>query len=220
MVAMARKALTDEQRRARRTTLLQAAQRLYRQTGQLPTVSQIAETAGVAKGSVYLSFRTKEAIFIALLEAGFDRLLDGFTPLLQAMPTEPVAAARHIAPALSAYLEQQRELLSLAGMANAVLEQNLPLDEMLDFKRRLAQGLAEKGALLEQKAPILQGRGAAFLLQVWGLCVGLWQALDAHPGLHALRDEPDLAILRHDFGTELRHALHALWLGALTGRIS
>ncbi|TDR73259.1 TetR family transcriptional regulator [Paludibacterium purpuratum] len=214
---MPRKALTDDQRRARRATLLQAAQALYRQSGQLPTVAQIAETAGVAKGSVYLSFRTKEAIFIALLEDSFERLLFGLTPLLRALPSEPVAAAGHIAPALSDYLAEQRELLSLAGMGNAVLEQNLPLAEMLAFKRRLAQGLAQAGALLEARAPQLLGRGAAFLLQTWGLCVGLWQALDAHPGLAALRDEPDLTILRLDFRTELRHALYAMWLGALMG---
>ncbi|MBV8049263.1 MAG: TetR family transcriptional regulator [Paludibacterium sp.] len=215
---MPRKALTDDQRHARRATLLAAAQTLYRHSGQLPTVAQIAEAAGVAKGSVYLSFRTKEAIFIALLEDSFDRLLAGLLPLLRAMPAEAEAAASHIAPALSAYLAEQRELLSLAGMANAVLEQNLPLAEMLAFKRRLALGLAQAGAVLEMRTPRLAGRGAAFLLQTWGLCIGLWQALDAHPGLVALRDEPDLAILRLDFRAELCHALDAMWFGALAPR--
>jgi AcrR family transcriptional regulator len=170
----------------------------------------------MAKGSVYLSFRTKEAIFIALLQDGFERLFNGLLPLLRSMPTEPSAAARYMAPALADALAGQRELLSLASMANAVLEQNLPLAEMLAFKRSLVQGLAQAGDLLEARAPRLAGRGAAFLLHTWGLCIGLWQALDAHPGLIALRDQPDLAILCLDFRTELHRALHALWLGALS----
>jgi AcrR family transcriptional regulator len=38
---------------------------------QLPSVSSIAEAAGLAKGTVYLNFETKEEIFAQLLLEGW-----------------------------------------------------------------------------------------------------------------------------------------------------
>ena len=53
----------------------EAAQRLYRDSGMLPTVLDIARAAGMAKGAVYLWFRTKDEIFVALLDANFEMLI-------------------------------------------------------------------------------------------------------------------------------------------------
>lgn len=54
---MARPALTEKERLSRRAAPLEAALRLYREQGTLPTVSNIAKAAGMAKGAVYIWFQ-------------------------------------------------------------------------------------------------------------------------------------------------------------------
>ena len=54
---------------ARRQAILAAAASVFAKFGyQRATIDQIAEAAGVAKGSVYLSFASKEDLFYALFE--------------------------------------------------------------------------------------------------------------------------------------------------------
>ncbi|GGT58982.1 TetR/AcrR family transcriptional regulator [Actinomadura citrea] len=60
---------------ATREKLFTAAIELIAESGlAATTVDQIAERAGVAKGTVYYNFDSKAALFAALLEYGVDRL--------------------------------------------------------------------------------------------------------------------------------------------------
>ena len=86
---MARPALSEEERFSRRAALLDAALRLYREQGTLPTVSNIAKAAGIAKGAVYLWFRSKEEIFVALLEAAFLELIARLLPIIEFHRSSP-----------------------------------------------------------------------------------------------------------------------------------
>lgn len=62
-------------RSATREKLFGAAIELIAESGlAATTVDQIAERAGVAKGTVYYNFGSKAALFAALLEHGVDRL--------------------------------------------------------------------------------------------------------------------------------------------------
>jgi AcrR family transcriptional regulator len=217
---VARTALSADEKESRRQALLAAAHRLYRERGALPPVAGIAEAAGLAKGTVYLYFRTKEEIFVALLEDGFTQLFEALAPLLDALP-QGAAAADVFAERFAALAGASGDLLPLAALANGVLEQNLPVEPMRRFKAALARGWAGAGARLEASTGLAPaGSGTTLLLHSYGLTLGLWQALSYPAALKALLQEPDLRSLDRDFATELRSALAALWHGqfAVTGR--
>ncbi len=219
---MARPYLNDDERAQRRSQLLAAAHRLYRDKRALPTVAEIALTAGVAKGSVYLSFGTKEEIFVALLEDSFGQLLAGMLPLMEHLAGKADAVAQAFAEAYADQLAALPDLLPLAAMTNAVLEKNLPLEAMLNFKIGLTRGLDSAGKLLEQRLPRLlaPGAGADLLRRTWALTLGLWQALDCpeamRPHLIESLDACKLPhVLDHDFQAELTITVRQLWRGAL-----
>jgi AcrR family transcriptional regulator len=218
---MARTALSADDKESRRQTLLAAAHRLYRERHALPPVADIAAAAGLAKGTVYLYFRTKEEIFVALLEDSFTHLFAALEPLLDALP-QGAAAADVFAERFAALAAASGDLLPLAALANGVLEQNLPVEPMRRFKAALARGWTAAGARLEASAGLAPaGSGTTLLLHTYGLTLGLWQALSYPAALKALLQEPDLRSLDRDFATELRAAVAALWhgyLGQLTGR--
>jgi len=213
---LARPTLNDDERAERRRQLLTAAHALFRETGELPSVALIAESAGVAKGSVYNSFSTKEEIFVALLADQFSGLLARVIATIGRLPRGGAAAAEAFADGYAAAVTEYPDLLALAGMTNAVLEKNLPMEAMLHFKTGLAVGLQTAGEALEQRErKLARGAGADLLLHTWSLTLGLWQALDFPGAMKPQMKRPDLAILDRDYLIELRTAVFALWRGAL-----
>jgi AcrR family transcriptional regulator len=65
-----------EKRQLTRHNVLRAAHRVFGRRGyHQATLDEIARAAGVSKGAVYYNFRTKEELFLALLEARMDERL-------------------------------------------------------------------------------------------------------------------------------------------------
>lgn len=218
---MPRPTLNDDERAQRRSQLLAAAHHLYRERKALPTVAEIAQAAGVAKGTVYLSFGTKEEIFIALLEDSYAQLLQGALPVLQDLPPDPIDAAHLFATFYADALGALPDLLPLAAMTNSVLEKNLPLQAMLDFKLLVHQAMDQVGAAIEQRLPCLRpGGGSDLLMRTWALTLGLWQARDCpEPIVAHLAEHPEHPLARHllgqDFADELAATVRQFWVGAL-----
>ncbi len=74
---MTQPARLDEDKVARRAAILAAARGLFLENSrELPSAARIADAAGLAKGTVYLYFRTKEEIFAALLGQDFADMFD------------------------------------------------------------------------------------------------------------------------------------------------
>lgn len=72
---------------ATREKLFTAAIELIAESGlAATTVDQIAERAGVAKGTVYYNFDSKAALFAALLEYGVDRLAAALREAASGLP--------------------------------------------------------------------------------------------------------------------------------------
>lgn len=211
---MARNALSSDERESRRQVLLEAAHRLYSERGALPPVADIAKAAGLAKGTVYLYFRTKEEIFVALLEDSFARLFSALGPVLDSLPRGGAAVADEFASRFGRLVAGSGDLLPLAALGNAVLEQNLPVEPMRRFKTALAHGIAAAGARLEARTGLAPaGSGETLLLHTYALTLGLWQALAYPAALKALLQEPGLRGLDRDFDAELEGAVAALWGG-------
>jgi AcrR family transcriptional regulator len=65
----------QDQQQIRRTEILNAAKEVFSNTGfHQADVSDIAKMANIAKGTVYLYYPTKKALFLAVIELGLERL--------------------------------------------------------------------------------------------------------------------------------------------------
>lgn len=210
------RALDGEDKAVRRADILAAARALFiADSRQLPSAAQIAQAAGLAKGTVYLYFKTKEEIFVALLAEDFAGLLQAVQEAFAA-PASPALALAHFVDGFVAYLDARPELLRLDAMAYSVLEQNLSDAQLRQFKMDLVQGLTRVGATLEAALRLPTGRGVSLLMRSYALTRGLWQTLDYPPQLRSLLSEPVFAPIRPDFRQELRAALAEYWRGALS----
>jgi AcrR family transcriptional regulator len=173
------------------------------------TMDRIAERAGVAKGTLYLYFRTKEALFLSLYE---DRLGAWYAEL-QALANhgagtvEPAAAARVIASTLAA----RPTLIQLHGIIYSTLGHNIDLQTMLAFRHRQHVKISTLASTLARRIKNLSHSRALRLLILLEAVVGglSWAAFPPSP-LQRAFDDPDLKDFQIHFEDELREILTAL----------
>jgi AcrR family transcriptional regulator len=213
---MARPALSEEERSSRRAALLNVALRLYREQGMLPTVSNIAKAAGIAKGAVYLWFRSKEEIFVALLEAAFLELIAGWLRIIEFLDPRPESTPDTFATQYVKLLAEVPDVVPLSSVLNSVFRESLPIESFSRLDRNVGASLSKAGALLELRFGWLtQSKGADLLLHTWSLTVGLWTMMDIPDEMKKVLDDPTLATFRRGFHTELQTAVAQLWRGAM-----
>jgi AcrR family transcriptional regulator len=74
-MAIRQRAVHARDKEERRHAILDVAERLLlHSTRRGPSMADVADEAGLAKGTIYLYFRSKEELLLALLE----RNIDGF----------------------------------------------------------------------------------------------------------------------------------------------
>ena len=211
---MKQNAITAEAKLKRRADFLASARRLFIQHQALPAVADIAHDTGLAKGTVYRYFQSKEQIFLALLAEDFATLFSGLELMISQLPQPLAEAAEPFAQRYLTLLQQSPTLLPLLALLNAVLEQNLPQQQLLAFKQQLANALDTLGARLAASFLELSPASASqLLLHSYALTLGLYQCTHLPTAVQTLVQQAGMMQLQRDFATELTAALKASWRG-------
>lgn len=180
------------------------------------TMAGLARAVGLAKGTLYLYFRSKEELFVAVLEAELDRWQQELMARLNAAEDlSPEELAIHLADSIAG----RPHAVRLLAIMSPVLEANIPEDVAIAFKLRLVGRMAGIAQLVETRCPLLRpGEGVLVVRRLDALVVGLWPM--AKPGILADQavKEPRIAAVRVDFAVELRAMLTALLRGMTVGR--
>lgn len=209
------RAIAIEDKEERRHVILAAVEKLYlRHPDRMPSVSEVAQQAGLAKGTVYLYFATKEEMLLALHEqhvAGF------FTALMKKLDAPAPQDFDSVFSITLEHLIRVPAYLPLTSRCFGMMDRETPIEIALAFKMRVAQTLAIAGAALERHFPAIgPGGGVALLLRSYGLIVGLWQLLHPNERFGKAMDRPELKLLKRDYEREIELALRALWTGMMT----
>lgn len=210
-----RRARSPEDKQQRRQDILDHAWNLFRTRpwGEL-TMTDVAEAAGLSKAALYRYFETKEALFLEVEGARLGEWLEALGAELDRLPrpASPEVVGRVIADSLVARPGFPR----LLALLHVSLEQNVPFDAALAFKRALHDWLMRLGTRLEAALGSLPpGTGLGAALQLHALCIGLWQVADAGPMMRRLLDRPELRPLRVDFQPALAAGAAMLFRGLL-----
>ena len=216
---MVRHALASEDKRARRAVILDAALTLFVSgDGGLPAAAEIAAAAGLAKGTVYLYFRTKEEIFICLLLAGWSAVMDEVTTAFAGTRGRRADKVEAFLASYVGHLSRHPEILRLDALGHGVLERNLEAATLQDFKLALLGRLTGVGAVIDTALRLPEGRGLRLLMRTYAMTKGLWQSSRGYEDAGLLAAMPVLAQLHPLFETELSEALSEYWRGALAAQ--
>jgi TetR/AcrR family transcriptional regulator len=206
-----RRAVTPALKDARRDAILGAAMALFcKEPLESITMNALAAAAGIAKGTLYLYFRTKEEIFLALLARENERWLAALGEALRS-GASPDAALDWIVDALAAH----RELVHLAALLHAVLERNVPIETARQFKLAIEEGVGAMAPGIARALQLADDREARRFLRWLQACVvGVHQLTAPTPAVRAaILADPRLADFAIDFKDELRALLGALLRG-------
>ncbi|MDI7249304.1 MAG: TetR/AcrR family transcriptional regulator [Bacillota bacterium] len=138
-----------ERRLEKETMILDAAERVFAARGYAATtVKGVALEAGVATGTVYLYFPSKEELFLALIDRGTRAVLEGIVEARQGKPdviAKLAASLEGAVRAFSAHRDLARVALLQAPGALPACEERLAQLHRL-FADYVAQDLEEAGA--------------------------------------------------------------------------
>lgn len=212
-----RRAIREEQKEERRQAIVDMAWQLF-QERPYPEVNilDVAQGVGLAKGTVYLYFPTKEELFLAVQVQQFAAWFDDIDGRLQNLPSE--CSSEEVALSITESLVTRPSLTRLFAILHVTLEQNIGFDTAVQFKRMLLERIGVTGGLIESRLTFLEsGQGVQFLLRTYALVIGLQHIADPAPVVReALIREPELAIFNVNFSSELFTTLVTLLKGMQT----
>jgi AcrR family transcriptional regulator len=208
-MSVGRRATGEQDKAERRRQILEAAAQLFdRSPFAAITMDAIAARAGLAKGTLYLYFRTKEELFLQLV-------LDGLGEWLEALPHALADAdPARIGAALARTLAARPAFVRLLSILHTALEQNIDVEAAAAFKRVLRERMDRAASLLEPALPMLRpGEGQLFLMRLHVLVVGLHGSANPAPAVAEALKRPDLALFRIEFENELAALVTTLLCG-------
>ncbi len=212
------RAIQAEDKHERHHAILDAAARLLaRSPERIANVAEVADEAGLAKGTVYLYFPSKEELLLALHE----RNIDGFfRALIDRLARDLPVAVGDVLSLTRLHMVEPPLFLPLAARCFGMMGQGVPPEVRLAFKARMAERLQRAGAGLERHFPELEaGGGLALLRHSYALIIGLWQMSGAsvvHASVCSTSGAASTpAELTFSYPDELDRALLALWEGTI-----
>ncbi len=198
------KARNAEDKAERRADLLKAAAAVFDTVPYAKiTMAEVAQRAGLSKGTVYLYFETKEELFLALLEDLLFAWYDALDRRLDAARGE-LSADEMLRIIAEVSLGQGPTMTRLIAIVSGVLEHNVSFEAAARYKRQLWTHMMRTGAKLEARWPHFRpGEGFVFLGHLALFIIGGRQLVDVAPVVVQVIDEFDLKGFRFDFDSEL-----------------
>jgi AcrR family transcriptional regulator len=213
------RAIAVEDKEERRQALLGAVEALFLDhPDRMASVAEVATAAGVAKGTVYLYFPSKEEMLLALHERHVALYFDALMALLEASRR---AGFDEVWTVTRDRLIRVPGYLALTSRCFGLMDRDIPTEAAIAFKIRVGQLLTAAGAALERHFPALRkGQGVALLQHSYGLIVGLWQLLHPIERFDTEMQRAELAMFRRDYEREVEQALRSLWSGSMGGKVA
>jgi AcrR family transcriptional regulator len=162
----------------KREDILKAARQVFRQSGyEKARVQEIAQLAGVAKGTVYLYFKSKQAMLDALCDSYQEMISDALLPALQ--NPDPYAAIRDAVHATLGVASRERDLLKLLDMRLGLKSGGEAIENPRGQKilRRFFQEMVANGEMQDYDPVIASELTGGFVQWISKLCF-LWKNVD------------------------------------------
>ncbi|MBK8323850.1 MAG: TetR family transcriptional regulator [Betaproteobacteria bacterium] len=208
------RAIANEDKEARRHALLDAAETLFLQhPDRVASVAEVAEAAGLAKGTVYLYFPSKEEMLLSLHER---HVASFFAALMRLLGGRRAVGFDEVWRVTRDHLVRAPGYLPLTSRCFGLMDRDIPTETAVAFKVGVGKAVSDAGAGIERHFPALSpGAGITLLQHSYGLIVGLWQLIHPIERFGTAMERAELAMFKLDYEREVEQALRALWAGSM-----
>jgi AcrR family transcriptional regulator len=208
------RARSDEQKTQRRQLLLDVTTGLLsRKPYNEINMSNIAKAVGLAKGTVYLYFSSKEELFLTIFEEQFQGWFDEINAELKMIPKK--SNIKIVVDIFCKSLLKRPMMIQLLSILHTVLEQNIQYDVALQFKRMLLENVLQTGELIESSLLFIKaGEGIMLCFRVYAIILGIQQLTNPTPIVkEVIANEADMKVFDLDFISELETTITILLKG-------
>jgi AcrR family transcriptional regulator len=199
-----KRARADWQKEARERHILESAAALFARDGRLPAMAEVAARAGLAKGTLYLYFRGREALWLELLNGCLARWVEAIEALVErgeAVPAAIVAGA-----------QVDPMLIPLCTYNATLIEPNAGPEEAERFKDATADHIRRLGSFLAPRLHLADADARRRVLLTYAMMLGLWQMSTPTPPLRNAADRAaHPGFWTRDWDADALVGLSALW---------
>ncbi len=202
---ISKRAYSDTEKQEREQKILDAAETLLTQKGfGAINMSEIARTADIAKGTLYLYFQTKEELFLTLFQRKFVSLMEKLRHALSALATPTTKA--QVRDTLIAHTIDERQMIRLMALSNIIFEYNISYEKALEYKLLLGQAGTTVGSVIDEKLGLQSGQGVQILYRMYVFIIGMENLANPAPVIQQIY-ENEKTIEHPEFEDELRELL-------------
>jgi AcrR family transcriptional regulator len=145
------------------------------------TMAEIAQRCGLAKGTLYLYYETKEELFLATLES---ELTAWYEAIAVEMRSRDAVDAASFAKTVVKTLAGRRALVDLLPQLRPILDvPTLPTRTAARFREHTRDGLAVAAEAVESALALPRGAGVSVMMRTQALVSGLRQFPDMGDGV-------------------------------------
>ncbi len=205
-----KRATSQTQKSDKRVQLLEVARKIFEKKDfNLVTMDEVAQQAKVAKGTLYLYFKTKEEICLELnaqdYQVWFDSLRAFLTQASQKYSKEDWV--KWLLPSL----RESKLFLPFLPLVPTLFEKNIKIEIAKKYKILLIENMKLTVPLLVKKYHFRnEVMGKFFLLQLHSLIVGLWSHEQQAPVIKTLFKEKTFDYLKINFDEALSYSVTQL----------
>lgn len=178
------RAITDEQKKERRKEILNTAQYLFEKTPYKSlSMEQIAKKANIAKGTIFIYFKTKEELFFALTLQEYKKCFQQINLSLNNYLSSGTTCSidKFIEILCPAFIDN-KILLKLIAITSVILEYNIDYKTAFEFKIEIANQIQTTSKKIEKVIPFLkEGDGNILLLHLHILATGIQHISEPSP---------------------------------------
>ncbi len=168
----------------------------------------VAERLGLAKGTLYRYFPTREALLLCLLDEEFE---SWFIDLRSEVSQRTPMAFDDLAIIITRSICIRPSFVRLNGALSALLERNIPVGTALTFKLQLLERTSAMAGSVNAALPAISPESAVRLfIQLHAAVVGLHSCAFPAPVVAEALQDDRLRLLRLDFETELELMVRSL----------
>ncbi|MDP3277118.1 MAG: TetR family transcriptional regulator [Deltaproteobacteria bacterium] len=206
-----------EDRQHKHDHILRTARGLLERNPMLDTtMADIAERSGVAKGTLFLYFPTREALMLSMLTID---IVAWFDELDQALEEGGRWTQDRVVHMMAQSVTNKPFFMRLLARLELTFQRAHGTQAAADFNAMLYPRMTKTGELLERRLPFLKaGEGAWLLLHARAQITGLWLMADSPPEVVKVLKESPLNHLFVDFIKEFSASMTAFLRGVEVGR--
>jgi len=193
------RARQEHQKQLRRSQILKEAQRqIALRDYKAVNIAEIAASLGVSKGTIFVYFSTKETLFLTIAQSQMDEWF-----CMVGHKTDGIFSKTEMVEHLLTCIYKMPLLPKLISLLHGVLEHNVELTHIREFKCFLRDKVLELGSLIDQRLAWHPGAGAQGLLNLHTILIGTYEMAHPSPAATNSLKSDDLALFRIDMHTQL-----------------